>query len=401
MATLPALRNLARFVLIGLVLALGCVGLSRSAPTAPTGRIAFLGESGELYTISPAGTYQRRLTDDGGLKQSPVWSPDGERLAFITSAIYDDGEYYDDVFVIKRDGGGLGRVTSGVNAYSVAWSPDGTRLLLSLASAKGRDGIAEVLLSERPRARLRRFAGSRERMALKYSPDGGSLAFQERGSIYVALIDGGVLRGVRKVAAGLNARWLGRGSALAILQNGAIRAFPLGGGSPRLLLRGVGNVTAFDLERRGNLLVVDDYVRSGNSDIPRLFIVTLSTGHRRALTMDGQSQEAPSWQQPCTIIGTERPDRIVGTAGNDVICALGGKDVIRAGGGHDTVIGGNGDDTIDGGSGRDYLFGADGRDSIVSRDHSRDVVDGGAGPDSALADGGGIDTVRGIEPTNP
>jgi len=88
----------------------------------------------------------------------------------------------------------------------------------------------------------------------------------------------------------------------------------------------------------------------------------------------------------CTIVGTQGPDRIRGTKGRDVICGLGGNDVILGRGGNDTIYGGPGSDTLDGGAGNDVLRGGAGNDTFRARDGRRDVVEGGRGTDTAIAD---------------
>lgn len=192
---------------------------------------------------------------------------------------------------------------------------------------------------------------------------------------------------------------MGRGSWLAIRQTNVIRAFPLRGGRPKLLLDDAANVGAFDFEHGDRRLVIDDTVRSGNSDVDHVFVTSVRGQERRDLTGTRASAETPAWRPTCTLTGTEAPDRLVGTPGNDVICALEGDDVIRAGGGHDTVIGGAGNDRIDGGSGGDFLFGGAGSDVVRAVDRHADVVDGGPGNDGALIDVS-RDTPAGIEHVN-
>ncbi len=81
-----------------------------------------------LYTMSADSVEQKRLTTLGTVN-APVWSPDGDRLAFV--AFPDDYSGPGDLFTIKRDGSDLQRLTrsgdvSGDDAP--AWSPDGTAL---------------------------------------------------------------------------------------------------------------------------------------------------------------------------------------------------------------------------------------------------------------------------------
>jgi len=95
----------------------------------------------------------------------------------------------------------------------------------------------------------------------------------------------------------------------------------------------------------------------------------------------------------CTIVGTQGPDTIRGGPGRDVICGLGGNDRILGGGGADVVYGGPGADFLDGGMGNDVLRGGTGDDDLAGRS-GNDLLDGGAGRDR-LAGGSGRDRIFG------
>jgi Ca2+-binding RTX toxin-like protein len=96
-----------------------------------------------------------------------------------------------------------------------------------------------------------------------------------------------------------------------------------------------------------------------------------------------------------TFSGSARADRITGTAANDVMYGLGGGDLLRALAGNDVLYGGRGNDVLDGGLGLDRLFGGPGNDMLRARDGRRDVVDCGAGRDTAIVDR--VDRVSGCE----
>ena len=69
---------------------------------------------------------------------SPVWSPDGQRLVFLSNR---DGNT--EVYVMDADGSNSTNLTQNVgDDWSPVWSPDGQRL----AFLSNRDGNTEVYL---------------------------------------------------------------------------------------------------------------------------------------------------------------------------------------------------------------------------------------------------------------
>lgn len=96
---------------------------------SPNGaRIAFQG-SGEqgksdIYLINPDGTDLQAITNDPAHDVLPMWSPDGNRLAFLSEP---SGNY--DVYAMDADGGGLEQLTTTAEyEFAVRWSPDGSRI---------------------------------------------------------------------------------------------------------------------------------------------------------------------------------------------------------------------------------------------------------------------------------
>ena len=79
---------------------------SPSSPGAPARRIVFgrnLPAGGiDLFTISPDGSQETRLTDDAGYTNiEPEWSPDGSRLIFLSDR---GSRHVFDVHTIRGDG---------------------------------------------------------------------------------------------------------------------------------------------------------------------------------------------------------------------------------------------------------------------------------------------------------
>lgn len=83
----------------------------------------------DIYIVGAQGTGRIRLTDTPDTsEESPIWSPDGRRIAF--SAIsYEGHSLNEDIYIINADGSGLVQVTDDPGrATDPAWSPDGTQL---------------------------------------------------------------------------------------------------------------------------------------------------------------------------------------------------------------------------------------------------------------------------------
>ncbi len=77
----------------------------------------------KIYVMSPDGSGLRRLTSvDYVDHYSPVWSPDGTRIAFISW--HPEGS--SEIHVMNADGTGIEQLTNG--GGSASWSPDGTRI---------------------------------------------------------------------------------------------------------------------------------------------------------------------------------------------------------------------------------------------------------------------------------
>ena len=146
----------------------------------------------EIVVIGVDGSGQRRLTYNGRLDHYPVWSPDGEWIAFIGDFFY---PYTGGLFVIPVDGGEPRMVTDvlvELALYPPVWSPDGSHLaFVASESPSGISGydVHEILYT------VRRDGSSLVRIGETASiptwfPSGKALAFArwdgDRASIYTA-----------------------------------------------------------------------------------------------------------------------------------------------------------------------------------------------------------------------
>lgn len=65
------------------------------------------------------GTGQRNVSNHRGVDSSPTWSPDSQRIAFLSSR--DGGQH---IYTVNVDGSGLTRLTNGPDDETDAvWSP--------------------------------------------------------------------------------------------------------------------------------------------------------------------------------------------------------------------------------------------------------------------------------------
>jgi Tol biopolymer transport system component len=87
-----------------------------------------IGEGFQIYIMDLDGTNQTRLSFTGSnMNQYPTWSPDGTRIAFVSSP---EDEY--EINIMNHDGSAQTTVTtSSARIGDIAWSPDGEWLLFA------------------------------------------------------------------------------------------------------------------------------------------------------------------------------------------------------------------------------------------------------------------------------
>ncbi len=153
----PAARALATLVAAAALALAACSGKSGTPTSSPTSRqsatplpaptvtgtIAFervvtplIGGNGDIYVVNTDGTGLKQLTDDPAWEESPSWSPDGSKIAWVVGEGIDpdiapafDYQPTPAVWVMNADGSGKVQLTTDrVHGDHPTWSPDGTQI---------------------------------------------------------------------------------------------------------------------------------------------------------------------------------------------------------------------------------------------------------------------------------
>ena len=133
---------LAGVIVLGLTLLIVCVEAQA--------RIAFASDrdgNWEIYVMDVNGENPRNLTNDPHDDRDPSWSPDGKRIVFFSNrdGHVMDGRPTSEIYVMDADGSNPQRLTKNrVHDRFPSWSPDGERIVF----VSDRDGNWEIYVMD-------------------------------------------------------------------------------------------------------------------------------------------------------------------------------------------------------------------------------------------------------------
>jgi Tol biopolymer transport system component len=216
------------------------------------------------------GTF-RRLTHHAGLDADPAWSPDGSRIAWTA----DRGGGFS-IWVMRRDGTSVRRLTAGPADAHPAWSPDGRTIAFVRAATRS----LELVRSDG--TGLRRIGGERAfdvSTAPAWSPDGRWLAIPGAdGALYRVAASGHALRRLtprRPTMIAWRPAWSPRGGHIAFLN--------LAGGALEVVDASTARVHV--LARRSDALSTPAWSPDG-----RFVAFADASGHLETVSRDGRAR---------------------------------------------------------------------------------------------------------------
>jgi Tol biopolymer transport system component len=174
------------------------------AAWSPDGQTIAFASYSRLLFVNADGSGQRNVTRESGLRQLPIWSPDGHGIAVVRCR----GGQRCDIYVMNADGSGSRRLTRGDSSAYPIWSPNGRKIAFVRVqpSQTNPSGRLEVWVMNADGGGQRSLARG---FPNAWSPDGQKIAFTRfpTPGLYVMNADGSGQRRLTHYGVNGSAAW--------------------------------------------------------------------------------------------------------------------------------------------------------------------------------------------------
>lgn len=145
-------------------------GLAVTPAVSPDGRLIAFSVNGDIHVVNADGSGETALTQTGAYEDHPSWSPDGNRLTFMSDR---DGNR--EIYVMNADGTQQRDITADPgDDEAPSWSPDGT----AIAFMSNRTGAFNIwVAAPGGGAAIALTSGQGIDVGPAWSPDGSQIAF--------------------------------------------------------------------------------------------------------------------------------------------------------------------------------------------------------------------------------
>ena len=156
----------------------------------------------EIYVMDADGDNLQNLTNNPNDDRDPSWSPDGERIVFVSHRAGHFRSKFlitSEIYVMDVDGNNQQRLTENrKNDWNPSWSPDGKRITFS-SDRRGDFENFEIYVMDVDGGNQQKLTNNRgDDRSPSWSPDGERIAFSSdrdgKTDIYVMDADGGNLQ---------------------------------------------------------------------------------------------------------------------------------------------------------------------------------------------------------------
>lgn len=143
----------------------------------------------DLFVADADGANRVPITNDAALDGMPTWSPDGTQVVYVSEA----GGEVNNTYVVTIADGETTRLTDhATRDYAPVWSSDGRQILVVLAQGKLKEGVLALHVMNADGSNLHPLgAGEVFTGGLTYAPDGKTAAYvsNESGRWHIYLMD--------------------------------------------------------------------------------------------------------------------------------------------------------------------------------------------------------------------